>query len=277
MGTQTFHTDNNEASPYEMEDMLTDRQLRKLEKKAKQHIIQNANNKNSMKDKSPKIAELKQRVEIKFPLVAKTAKQKALIRAIIENMQTVTIGSAGTGKTYVTAAMAAEMLVKKEVERIIITRPNVPSGKSIGFFPGTLDEKMGPWLEPIISVLKEKLGITFYEYLRKTEAIDIVPFEVIRGRSFNDAFVILDEAENTTVNEMKAFLTRIGEGSKVVINGDIKQTDIKERSGLDMVICAIESNKKIADETGFVEFTIDDVVRADIVATWLRHFDKHNI
>lgn len=213
------------------------------------------------------------------PLTAKTERQKELIQSIRQNIQTFVTGPAGTGKTYVTAAMAAEMFSKdKKIEKIILTRPNVPAGRSLGFLPGDLNEKMANWVIPVVTVLKERLGWSenLYELALKRGKIEVVPFETIRGRSFKNAFVILDEAQNCTKEEIKAFVSRIGEDCKVVINGDIKQKDIKEDSGLSYAMKLIDRNKSLKQKIGCVDFTIDDIVRSDICADWIRAFEKDN-
>lgn len=272
MEARNFHEQADLSQLEGLEGLLTSKQIKKLQKQATKQAKQNVQN-----HTPPSNVSQFKRKGLKEPLIAQTEKQRDLIRAIIESEQVVTMGSAGTGKTYVTTAMAADMLLKGEIDRIYITRPNVPTGKSIGYFPGTLEDKMAPWLAPIINVLKETLGEGHYEYLQKNEVIKIIPFEVIRGWSLNNAFVILDEAENTTVDEMKAFLTRIGKGSKVVINGDVKQKDIKTRCGLEMVLHAIENNPVLSSKISTVEFTIEDCVRADIVSDWLYHFEEFNV
>jgi len=204
----------------------------------------------------------------------KNNNQKRLIDSINKNNFTITIGSAGTGKTFIPTSIAAEQFLDKKIHKIYITRPNVPAGKSIGFFPGDLNEKMTPWVSPITSVLQEVMSKSVYEYQLKRGNIEIVPFEVIRGRTFDDCFVILDEAENTTVQEMKAFLTRIGENCTVIVNGDIAQKDIKESSGLKMLVDLWGKSTILKDKIGLVEFTIDDVVRSGIVKDFLMEFDR---
>lgn len=263
---------NFETSFSEFSNVLTPKQIKRLERQAKRQMrTENRHNVHQLVNKSaPPQRHTK-------PLVAKTEKQKDLIRSIIECEQTIVIGSAGTGKTYIAAAMAADMLIKGEIRKIILTRPNVPAGRSIGFLPGTLEEKMAPWMAPITEVLKERMGVAAYECNVKNGNIEIVPFEVIRGRTFNNSFVILDEAQNTLVTEAKAFLTRIGSDCKVVINGDVKQTDIDKDSGLAMIIRMLKKHQNLKDRINMVEFTIDDCVRSDIVKEWLTVFDKENI
>lgn len=181
-------------------------------------------------------------------------------------------GCAGTGKTYMAATMAAKMYNERAIRRIVITRPNISSGKGLGFFPGTLQEKMAPWIAPIIEVLKKHLGREKVEGMIKDGHILIEPFETMRGRTFDDAFVILDEAQNTTYEELKMFLTRIGQNSKVVVNGDIQQTDLKENSGLRKIITIIKQQMLAFP---VIEMTEDDILRSDVCATWIKAFMKY--
>lgn len=207
-------------------------------------------------------------------LLPKNEKQAAYIDALKHAPQVIVTGSAGTGKTYIAASWAAKMFAEGRVQRIILTRPNVPSGRSLGFFPGTMEEKMAPWVIPFTDVLAEHLGAGAFDASIKKRAIDIVPFEVMRGRTFHQSFVILDEAQNTTPSEMKMFLTRIGDESQVVINGDIKQSDLKSDSGLKAILTMVRQQKLPVPH---IEFTVDDIVRSDICAMWVRAFDRVGI
>jgi phosphate starvation-inducible PhoH-like protein len=163
------------------------------------------------------------------------------------------------------------MYQKGRINKIILTRPNIPSSRSLGAFKGTLEEKMAPWTAPVVDVLRKSLGGA-YDTGVKNGAIIVIPFETMRGSSFNDAFVILDEAQNTTPDEIKMFVTRVGENCRVVINGDIKQSDVKHTSGLSVLI-------KMADRYDLpvpvVEFTLDDVVRSPECKMWIEAFDKY--
>jgi phosphate starvation-inducible PhoH-like protein len=207
-------------------------------------------------------------------LLPKNDKQAAYIDALKRAPQVIVTGSAGTGKTYIAASWAAKMFALGQVERIILTRPNVPAGRSLGFFPGTMEEKMAPWVIPFTDVIQQHLGPGAFETSVKKRSIDIVPFEVMRGRTFHNSFVILDEAQNTTPSEMKMFLTRIGDESQVVINGDIKQSDLKSDSGLLTILKMIQ---KQGLPVPHIEFTVDDIVRSDICAMWVKAFDKVGI
>jgi phosphate starvation-inducible PhoH-like protein len=203
----------------------------------------------------------------------KTQNQKRLINSIVNHPLTVTLGPAGTGKSYCTAVIAAHLLKEKRVEKIVITRPTVPTGRSLGFFPGTPQEKLDPWVKPIMEVLVDALGKGDVECLIKNERIEVVPFETIRGRSFRNSFVILDEAQNCTYEEIKAFLTRLGEDSKTVINGDISQSDLEHASGLEALLVMIENSEALSKSVPLIEFTSDDVVRSGLCKLLVQEFE----
>ena len=197
----------------------------------------------------------------------KNPAQKNYIECINRFPQIFVTGPAGTGKTYIAAAMAADMFLRKDVSKIVLTRPNIPAGKSLGFFAGTIEEKIAPWVIPLTEVLEQRLGKGRFEIAMKRKDIEIVPFEVMRGRSFNNCFVILDEGQNLTPHEMKMFLTRIGEDTKVLVNGDLLQHDLKVHSGLAVAIDLIFKHNI---EAAVCNFTHDDVVRSGICAQWTR-------
>lgn len=203
------------------------------------------------------------------PLLPKNPAQKNYIECIYRFPQVFVTGPAGTGKTYIAAAIAADMFMRNQIRKIILTRPNIPAGKSLGFFAGTIEDKIAPWVVPLTEVLSEKLGKGRYEIALKRKDIEIVPFEVMRGRSFNNAFVILDEGQNLTPHEMKMFLTRIGEDTKVIVNGDLLQHDLKETSGLAVAIDLIFKHNI---DAAVCRFNFDDVVRSGICAQWTRAF-----
>ena len=204
-------------------------------------------------------------------LLPRTEKQGDYIRAIDDSDQIIVLGPAGTGKTYIAATYAANMYITKQIDKIIITRPNVAAGKSIGYFPGTLEEKMMPWVMPVLEVLHWNLGKGAVDTGIKNGNIEIAPFETMRGRSFKDAFVILDEAQNVTPHEMKMFLTRIGDNCKVILNGDIQQSDLNETSGLAR---AIHMAKKYMIPVPVIEFGVVDIVRSDLCKQWIVAFMK---
>lgn len=201
------------------------------------------------------------------PLVPKNPAQKNYIECIKRFPQIFVTGPAGTGKTYIAASVAADMFLSKSIKKIILTRPNIPAGKSLGFFAGTIEDKIAPWVIPLTEVLEQRLGKGRFEIAMKRKDIEIVPFEVMRGRSFNNAFVILDEGQNLTPHEMKMFLTRIGEDTKVLVNGDLLQHDLKEKSGLAVAIDLIFKHNI---EAAVCHFNHDDVVRSGICAQWTR-------
>ena len=203
------------------------------------------------------------------PIEPQTEKQKKYMAAIKSHVITFATGAAGTGKTYIAAALAAQSLENGKVERIIVTRPAVEAGESLGFLPGELDEKFDPYLQPFRMVLEERLGKSRVEYMLKAKIIEAIPLGYLRGRTFKNAFVILDEAQNTTPKQMKMFLTRIGLDTKVVVNGDTSQIDIHGPSGLMDAVKRISYIPTVAH----VNFTRDDVVRSGIVSEIIQAYD----
>ena len=197
------------------------------------------------------------------PLEPKTEAQKRYLNAIRHFTCTFGIGPAGTGKTYIAVSLAAQMLESKQIDRLIMTRPAVEAGESMGFLPGELDEKYEPYLTPLREVLQERLGARTVEYLLKSGRIEAVPLAYMRGRTFKNAFVLLDEAQNVTPKQMKMFLTRIGEGCKVVVDGDIGQSDLgSELSGLADAVARLRHIPALK----VVTFSRDDIVRSGFVA-----------
>lgn len=203
------------------------------------------------------------------PLLPQNDKQAEYIDAIKAHDQIIVLGPAGTGKTYIAATYAANLYNTKQIDKIIVTRPNVAAGKSIGYFPGTLEEKMMPWVMPVLEVLHWHLGRGAVDTGIKNGNIEIAPFETMRGRSFRDAFVILDEAQNVTPHEIKMFLTRVGENCKVILNGDVFQSDLQETSGLSK---AIHMVKKYMLPVPVVEFEMKHIVRSDLCKQWISAF-----
>lgn len=196
--------------------------------------------------------------------------QELYLNALKTSDQTIVCGYSGTGKTFMAATHAANLYTTRQVDKIIITRPNVAVGKDLGYFPGTLEEKFQPWALPILEVLIEQLGKGVVETAIKNGNIEMAPLSTMRGRSFHDAFIILDEAQNTSISEVKMFLTRIGKSCKVVINGDIKQSDIQRQSGLSRII---HLAKKHHLPIPIIEFGVDDIVRSDICKQWIIAFE----
>jgi len=207
------------------------------------------------------------------PIRAKTVGQKKYIELIRENTVVFGIGPAGTGKTYLAVAMAVDAFRKKQVSRIVLTRPAVEAGEKLGFLPGDLQNKVDPYLRPLYDALSDMLGAEgFQKYLEKG-LIEVAPLAYMRGRTLDDAFIILDEAQNTTPEQMKMFLTRIGFGSKAIITGDITQIDLPDgkRSGLR------EAEKILRDIDGlrFIRLTSKDVVRHPLVQKIINAYEKH--
>ena len=205
-------------------------------------------------------------------LVPQTYNQKIYATALNADPLVFVTGCAGTGKTYMAATQAAKMYYERKVAKIVITRPNVAAGgRDIGYFKGGLEEKMAPWVAPLIDVLKKHLGEVKVKSMLSDGEIVVEPFSVMRGKSFDNAFIILDEAQNTTYVELKMFLTRIGENTKVVVNGDVAQTDLAEKSGLGRIIRIIKGQML---PFPVIEMTVDDIVRSDVCATWIKAFIK---
>jgi phosphate starvation-inducible PhoH-like protein len=207
-------------------------------------------------------------------ILPKTDSQGKLITAIESASQVIVFGPAGTGKTYVTTTMAADQYTLKEIDKIVITRPMISVGKDIGILPGDLGEKVAPWALPVLDVLTKHLGKGAVETGIKNGNIEVAPLALMRGRSFDDAFIICDEAQNITTHELKMLLTRVGEGSTIVLNGDIQQTDLREGDGLTKIT---HLAKKHMLPVPVVEFSLDDIVRSDICAMWTRVFYEEKL
>ncbi|MBB4197975.1 phosphate starvation-inducible protein PhoH [Rhodoblastus sphagnicola] len=204
------------------------------------------------------------------PIKALNATQADYLAALRHSQQIVVLGPAGAGKTWIAATYAADLFRQGRIEKIVLTRPNVPCGRSLGYFPGSLQEKFAPWAVPIAEAIKERIGEAAFDIAVKRGDIEMVPFEVMRGRTWRNAFVLLDEAQNTSVMEIKTFLTRIGEECISVVNGDVSQSDIREASGLSRMIELIRANDL---PVPVIEFTLDDIVRSGLCAMWARAFE----
>jgi len=204
----------------------------------------------------------------------KTENQKHFINSVLSQDMVVGLGPAGTGKSYLSATLAAYLLKQRDFDKIVLTRPTVPTGRSIGFFPGTLNEKMEPWVKPIMVTLEEYLGKGDVECLIKNGKIEVVPFETIRGRSFGNSVIILDEAQNTTVDEIKAFVTRIGDRSKMIINGDVSQSDLSRSfNGLSLIVDMVRNSRSLHKFVPVIEFTSKDIVRSGLCQLWVEEFE----
>jgi phosphate starvation-inducible PhoH-like protein len=202
----------------------------------------------------------------------KTLNQKRYVDAIDKNTITFGIGPAGTGKTYLAMAKAVQALQGKEITRIILSRPAVEAGERLGFLPGTLTEKIDPYLRPLYDALHDMMDPEIIPKLMAAGTIEVAPLAYLRGRSLNDSFIILDEAQNTTPEQMKMFLTRLGFGSKIVVTGDITQTDLPNgvKSGLRVVEGILEGIKDIS----FNRLTAHDVVRHKLVGHIVAAYDE---
>lgn len=207
-------------------------------------------------------------------IVPKTEAQRKLIDAIGTSSQVIVLGFAGTGKTYVTATMAADLYTLNKIDKIVITRPMVSVGKDIGILPGDLAEKVAPWALPVLDVLEKHWGKGMLETAIKNNNVEMAPLAMMRGRSFENAFVIADEAQNITTAELKMLLTRIGEGSTIVLNGDVMQSDLKGEDGLSKIS---HLAKKHMLPIPIIEFGLDDIVRSDICAQWVRVFYEEKL
>lgn len=207
-------------------------------------------------------------------IVPKTLKQKELLDAFKEYSQVFILGPAGTGKTYVTATYAADLYTTKEIDKIVITRPHVAVGKDIGYLKGDLQEKTMPWALPVLDVLEKHLGKGTVETGIKNGNIEMAPLALMRGRSFDNAFIIVDETQNITTHELKMLLTRVGESTTIVLNGDVQQSDLKEADGLSKVI---HLAKKHMLPVPIIEFGVEDIIRSDICAQWVKVFMKENL
>jgi len=201
----------------------------------------------------------------------KTANQKRYVDAIEDHTITFGIGPAGTGKTYLAMAMAVAALQAKKINKIVLTRPAVEAGESLGFLPGTLSEKIDPYLRPLFDALHDMIDIDSIPRLMQSGIIEVAPLAYMRGRTLNDAFIILDEAQNTTPEQMKMFLTRLGFGSKMVVTGDVTQIDLPngQNSGLKIVRDIL----KDIDDIAFMELTAEDVVRHRLIGDIVKAYD----
>jgi phosphate starvation-inducible PhoH-like protein len=199
--------------------------------------------------------------------------QNDYIQAIRKNDLSFGIGPAGTGKTYLAVATAIEALQKQTVKKIILVRPAVEAGERLGFLPGDLSQKVDPYLRPMYDALFEMLGFDQVTNLIERKSIELAPLAFMRGRSLNESFIILDEAQNTTIEQMKMFLTRMGYGSKSVVNGDITQIDLpsEKESGLKHVLEVIKHLKNV----GVINFNHKDVIRHQIVQDIVEAYQKH--
>ncbi len=209
------------------------------------------------------------------PIRVKNYSQRQYVQMIKNNDLTFGIGPAGTGKTYLAVVMAVAALKRREVDRLILTRPAVEAGESLGFLPGDLKEKVDPYLRPIYDALNSILGAEHVERLIERGVIEIAPLAYMRGRTLDKAFVILDEAQNTTRAQMKMFLTRLGFGSKMIVNGDASQIDLPKGHRQSGLVDA-ENRLKGLPHIAFVNFDANDVVRHPVVSEIIRAYENNN-
>ena len=207
-------------------------------------------------------------------IIPKTETQGKYLKALTTAEQVVVFGPSGTGKTYVVASMAASQYYTKQINKIVITRPHVAVGEKLGYLPGDLREKCEPWALPVLDILDKHLGKGTVDTGMKNGNIEVAPMAMMRGRSFENAFIICDEAQNITFHELKMLLTRVGEGSKLVLNGDIMQSDLKEADGLTQVLNLI---KKYDMPIPVIEFGVDDIVRSRMTKMWVETFIKEGV
>lgn len=204
------------------------------------------------------------------PLVGRTERQKEYLRMIKFKSLIFSTGPAGTGKTFVAAAAAAKALEKGETEKIILTRPAVEAEENLGFLPGDLDQKLAPYMIPFKEVLEEFLGASHVAGLIKAGRIEVQPLAYMQGRTFKNCWCILDEAQNTTPKQMKMFLTRLGEDSKTIINGDIRQANIKGDSGLGDALDRVGGHPQV----GVIEFQQEDIIRSALAKFIVSQYEK---
>ena len=207
------------------------------------------------------------------PVKPKTLGKKKYIECIKNNTIVFGVGPAGTGKTYLAVAMAVKAFRSKQVTRIILTRPAVEAGEKLGFLPGDLQQKVDPYLRPLYDALFDMLGAENFQKYQEKGCIEVAPLAYMRGRTLDDSFIILDEAQNTTPEQMKMFLTRLGFGSKIVVTGDITQVDLPDgkRSGLIEVLKILKN----VDDIAAVRFSEKDVVRHKLVQDIIKAYEKH--
>ena len=207
------------------------------------------------------------------PVKPKTLGQKEYIASVLKNTVTIGVGPAGTGKTYLAVAAAVQAFREKQVNRIILTRPAVEAGERLGFLPGDLQSKVDPYLRPLYDALFDMLGAETYQKYLERGNIEVAPLAYMRGRTLDDSFIILDEAQNTSREQMKMFLTRIGFGSKVIVTGDSSQKDLPvgAKSGLDVAARVLKN----IDDIAFCTLTSKDVVRHPLVQKIVKAYDDY--
>jgi phosphate starvation-inducible PhoH-like protein len=240
------------------------------QQRSKQQPRRNAEpgNKDNYKGRCSEVSKENYKVE---PLQALTETQGQYIAALKSKTIVFGVGPAGTGKTFVALSLACEWFLNKDIDKIVITRPMVETGAKVGALPGTLDEKYSPYLLPLTSVLEQRLGsgnAKFFLATKNIRRIEAIPLEFMRGMTFDNCVLILDEAQNTTKEQMKMFLTRIGENCLAVVNGDLQQTDMRGVSGLEDAVKRFYGTPDVE----IVEFSEDDIVRSGIVSEVIKAY-----
>jgi len=199
--------------------------------------------------------------------------QEEFLKMLREEECLIVTGPAGTGKTFLTCSYAANQVAKGRAQKIVLTRPLRSVGESSGLLPGDLKQKMAPWARPLVDVFKQQLSVAQYEAAVASQQIEIAPIEHIRGLTYDNAILIIDEAQNTTPTEMKAILTRVGNNTKVIISGDVEQTDIRHMdNGLAVCVEAFEAD--MVPLAALFEFTYDDIVRSELCKMWAQAFSE---
>jgi len=207
-------------------------------------------------------------------LLARNSNQQLYIDALKSSSQVIVFGPAGTGKTYMASTYAANQYITKAIDKIVITRPHVAVGRDIGYLKGSIEDKTLPWALPVLDVLETHLSKGTVDVAIKNGNIEVAPMALMRGRSFDNAFILVDEAQNVTVDEIKMLLTRVGEGSTIVLNGDLQQSDISETSGLAKIT---HLAKKHNLPLPVIEFGLQDVVRSATCKMWIEVFMREGI
>lgn len=211
-------------------------------------------------------------IKLKFTPQPKTAAQGFYLESLRETPLTIGTGPAGSGKSFLAMAVAVEKLLSNEVSKIVLTRPVCEAGESLGFLPGTFEEKISPYLLPLLDALEDLVGVTMAKKLMDAEKIEFAPLAYMRGRTFSNSYVILDEAQNTTVEQIKLFVTRAGEHSTFVVNGDVSQSDLRGvvENGLEYLVRRLRGR---SNKINVIEFGHSDIQRSPLVKELLIHLD----